>query len=594
MFEATVRESGIETKHRMAATIACVDAAERTFRSWDGTELFYRHWPGRSPRALLLFHRGHEHSGRLTELVRDLDLADFHCFALDARGHGRSPGVRGYADDLADLVRDAECFARHVAGESGIAAEDTVVLAHSVGAVVAAAWVHDYAPPIRAMVLATPAFRVKLYIPGAVPALRLKNALFGRGFVQSYVKAGMLTHDPAQAAAYAADPLVFRQIADNILLDLFDTSTRLLDDAGAVHAPALILAAGSDWIVHVKAQRRFFDGLSSVRKEWELYPGFGHALFHERDRLLPIARARDFIVRAFDWPPTPVDAVRYTQAEYDRLAHPPPTPSLRRACFAVARAALSTVGRLSDGVRLGWETGFDSGLSLDYVYANRPRGLTTLGRQIDRIYLGSVGWRGIRQRKIHLEAMLEDALWRVHAEGRPAVVLDIACGAGRYVLETIRRIEGAPVTVLLRDWTEANLVAARALAAELGLRDVHAVRADAFDRDALAAVVPQPTVAIVSGLYELFPDNGPVRASLAGLADAMPDGGRLLYTGQPWHPQIEFIARVLINREGKPWIMRRRTQAELDALVREAGFEKISQRVDRWGIFTVSMARRRR
>ena len=115
---------------------------------------------------------------------------------------------------------------------------------------------------------------------------------------------------------------------------------------------------------------------------------------------------------------------------------------------------------------------------------------------------------------------------------------------------------------------------------------------DAFDRASLAATFPRPTVAIVSGLYELFPDNDLVRASLAGLADAVEPGGYLIYTGQPWHPQVEFIARTLPNHRGKPWVMRRRTQAEMDALVRAAGFEKVDQRIDRWGIFTVSVARR--
>jgi len=83
-----------------------------------------------------------------------------------------------------------------------------------------------------------------------------------------------------------------------------------------------------------------------------------------------------------------------------------------------------------------------------------------------------------------------------------------------------------------------------------------------------------------------------VRRSLRGLADVVEPGGHLLYTNQPWHPQVEFIARVLTNREGQPWIMRRRTQAEMDELVRNAGFEKISQVIDPWGIFTVSAARR--
>ncbi len=39
--------------------------------------------------------------------------------------------------------------------------------------------------------------------------------------------------------------------------------------------------------------------------------------------------------------------------------------------------------------------------------------------------------------------------------------------------------------------------------------------------------------------------------------------------------------------------MRRRTQAEMDQLVEMAGFDKLEQRIDEWGIFTVSLARRR-
>jgi len=38
--------------------------------------------------------------------------------------------------------------------------------------------------------------------------------------------------------------------------------------------------------------------------------------------------------------------------------------------------------------------------------------------------------------------------------------------------------------------------------------------------------------------------------------------------------------------------MRRRSQAEMDQLVENAGFIKLAQRIDSWGIFTVSLARR--
>src|SRR5205807_1284802 len=159
---------------------------------------------------------------------------------------------------------------------------------HSVGAVTAAAWVHDYAPPLRGLILATPAFRVKLYVPFAVPFLRLRQKLLGPGYVKSYVKARMLTHDPLEAERYQADKLIFRQIAVNILLDLHDTSTRLLDDAGAVTVPLLVLAAGSDWVVKASAQRQFVERVSSPCKRFEVLPGFSHAILYEKDRGLVV------------------------------------------------------------------------------------------------------------------------------------------------------------------------------------------------------------------------------------------------------------------------------------------------------------------
>lgn len=567
---------------------------EHTFTSWDGVALFYRAWlPNQNAsRALLLFHRGHEHSGRWQETVSALALEGTAVFAWDARGHGRSPGDRGAAENLIALIKDADAFARHLVRAHGIAMEDMVVMAHSVGAVVAAAWVHDFAPPVRGMVLAVPAFRVKLYVPGAVPLLRLRQKLFGPGYVKSYVKARMLTHDPIQAAAYDADPQIFRQIAVNILLDLHDTSTRLIADAGAIHTPTLMLTAGSDWVVKHGAQRRFFERLSSPVKEMETFPGMSHAVFHEKGRDALVARARRFILECFARPPRAVSLLKadehgYTRTEFDRLQQP------GSPVFAVTRASMKTIGRLSEGISLGWRSGFDSGTTLDYIYEKKARGTTPLGRLMDRSYLDAIGWRGIRIRRQNLERLLRTTIEQTHASGRPTHILDIATGAGRYVLETLHALPHIPTTALLRDYRQENLDAARRTAESLGLRGIMLQHADAFDPANYADLAPEPTIGIVSGLHELIPDNARVLRSLEGLARAIPSGGHLLYTGQPWHPQVEFIARVLRNREGQPWIMRRRTQAEMDELVHSVGFEKVTMDIDPWGIFTVSVAVRR-
>jgi alpha-beta hydrolase superfamily lysophospholipase/SAM-dependent methyltransferase len=567
-------------------------STEHSVRLTDGTELFYRAWIPDTPtdRALVLFHRGHEHSGRWQESVEALGLDDIAIFAWDARGHGCSPGDRGSAENLSVVVNDIDQFVKHLSHSHGVPVENMVVLAHSVGAVTATAWVHDYAPRVRALILATPAFRVRLYVPFAVSLLRLRERLLGSGYVKSYVKARMLTHDPDQARQYHADPLIFRQIAVNILLDLYDTSTRLMADAGAITVPVLLLTAESDWVVKVSAQRRFFAGLASPVKRITNLPGFYHAVFHEKDRHVVIDEVRDFVRERFGQPPSEVSLVDsdkhgYTQDEYERLQSP------GSPWFAIVRLAMKTLGRLSGGVRLGWDAGFDSGLTLDYVYENRARGTTLLGRAFDRAYLNTIGWRGIRVRRRQLESLLRVALEEAHRNG-PVRLLDIASGPGRYVLDTVRRLDSVPVSVRLRDYQPRNVDAARHLADEFELPDVTVEQGDAFDRESLAGIRPRPNVAVVSGLYELYPDNERVLRSLRGLGDAIEPGGYLIYTNQPWHPQVEFIARVLVNRENQPWIMRRRTQAEMDQLVRTAGFEKVSQLVDPWGIFTVSMARR--
>src|SRR5438105_14797904 len=570
-----------------------MEPTEHAMTSWDGAELFYRAWipRERTDKTILLFHRGHEHSGRWQQTVDLLGLQDIAVFAWDARGHGRSSGERGAANNFADVIRDVDAFARHISERYKIPFENMIVLAHSLAAVSVAAWVHDYAPPIRAMILATAAFHVKLYVPFAIPFLRMKQKLFGPGQVKSYVKSKLLTRDQGQAAQYDADPLIFRQIAVNVLLDLNDTADRLVADAGALQTPTLMIGAGRDWVVSLKAQREFFNRLSSSLKEMEIYPAAYHAIFHDQDRHLVVHRVRKFVRERFAEPVTQpsllnADQVGYTWDEYERLK------SRGGMKFAVARAGLKAAGRLSNGVDLGWRNGFDSGLSLDYVYKNQPRGRTPVGRLIDKSYLNSIGWRGIRQRKAHLEKSLKSAIERTHRKGCPVRILDIAAGPGRYVIETLRTCPEIPVSAILRDYKQENIDAARALAQEFKLDNVKVEQGDAFDRLSLASIQPHATIGIVSGLYELLSSNEAVLNSLAGLAEAIEPGGYLIYTNQPWHPQMEFIGRVLRNREGRPWIMRRRTTAEMDQLVRASGFEKIDMEVDQWGMFTVSIARR--
>lgn len=576
-------------------------AQECTFKTHDGVDLFYRHWPSTTTRrgCVVMFHRGHEHSGRMAHLVDELNLPDFDVFAWDARGHGKSPGARGDSPSLGTSVRDIQTFVEHISAQYGIAQQEMAVVAQSVGAVLVSTWAHDYAPKIRCLVLASPAFKVKLYVPFARTGLRLMRALRGNFFVNSYVKAKFLTHDPVRQASYDNDPLIARAISVNILLALYEAAERVVADAQAITVPTQLLISGADWVVHHRPQHEFFERLGSKIKEKHVLDGFYHDTLGEADRAQAIGKARDFIARMFAQAPAAVDLRAADQSgptfeEAAALARPLAPLGPRGIYWAITRASMKVGGWLSSGVKLGHQTGFDSGSTLDYVYRNKPAGTGPIGALIDRQYLNSIGWRGIRQRKVHLEELLRHAIEATRSAGRPVRVLDIAAGHGRYVLEALSGASQLPESILLRDFSEINVRDGAALIREKGLEKIARFeRGDAFDRASVASVAPRPTVGIVSGLYELFPDNGMVSRSLAGMADAIAPGDYLLYTGQPWHPQLELIARALTShRGGDAWVMRRRSQAEMDQLVAAAGFEKIAQRIDEWGIFTVSLARR--
>lgn len=592
-------------KTRTKTTTKMSNTAFRTFKekyftTHDNIELFYRHWPAEtttSKGAVVLFHRGHEHSGRISHIIDELNMQDYDCFAWDARGHGRSPGERGFSPGLATSVRDIQTFVDHITVNYGFKEEDMSIIAQSVGAVLVSTWVHDYAPKIRSMVLASPAFKVKLYIPFARTGIKLMQAIRGHFYVNSYVKAKFLTHDPERIASFESDPLISRAISSNILLSLYEAADRVINDAAAISVPTQLLISGSDWVVHHKPQHKFYERLGSLVKERHILDGFYHDTFGEQDRKIAIDKAREFIVKQFAAPVcrqdlNNADKTGFTRLESDQLATPLSSFSIRGMYWAIIRLSLKAAGKISRGVKLGKETGFDSGSTLDYVYRNKPQGISGVGKLIDKNYLNSIGWRGIRQRKLNIEELLRSASESLRAQAKPVNIMDIASGHGRYILEAIEESKQKPDSILLRDYSDLNVQKGAELITEKGLNNIaRFVKANAFDAGSYEKHDHPITLGVVSGLYELFTDNDRIRQSLQGLSSSIQTGGYLIYTNQPWHPQLEMIARALTShRKGTAWVMRRRSQTEMDQLVEDAGFTKMVQRIDEYGIFTVSLA----
>ena len=578
---------------------------ESSFESVDQTRIFFRAWQPLAPRAggeqraLVFLHRGHEHSGRIQTLVEQFGCTNDYAFAWDARGHGYSPGERGDAPGFATLVQDFDAFVAHIQNQYGLGLDNIVVVANSVGAVIAAAWLHDYGRRVRGVIMAAAAFHIKLYVPLAKPALRLGLRINPKLAVTSYIRSSMLTHSKEQAALYDSDPLIAKSISARVLLELADTAQRVVSAAAAIDTPVLMLVAGKDVVVSQAPQQTFFARLSSKLKRYVLLEDSYHAIFHESDTAQALDASRQFIAECFAQPiggaerDINADSAGASAAQYTSMLAGTGMAVPKRLWYGVQKQMLQVLGPLSEGMRIGLAHGFDSGASLDYVYRNKAHGRLLFGKAMDRAYLDAVGWRGIRLRKMHLQQSLEKLI-AGHPDNVPLRILDVATGSGRYVLETVKRFQHKQIEVCLRDLDNGNLMQAKALAESMQLQaKVSYEVKDAFDAPSYPADAGKFDIAIVSGLYELFSANAPVLRSLQAIAGCLNDGGHLVYTAQPWHPQLETIAHTLNDHRGKPWVMRPRPQSEIDGLVSAAGLHKESTHIGLEGIFNVSVARKR-
>jgi alpha-beta hydrolase superfamily lysophospholipase len=562
-----------------------------TFTSFDGKVLFYRVWEHDVPsngKILLILHRGHEHSERLQNIADQKAFEGYKIFSYDNRGHGHTEEPATF--EFMNLVRDLDAFVAFVLKKEQKEQKDIFIIANSVAGVVASTWVHDYAPDIRGMALVAPAFRIKLYFPFAKALL--KSVLYFKPNlnVKSYVKSTFLTHDLNERKRYDTDTLITPNIPARQLTTLLDTAQRVVSDASLITVPTLILSATHDYVVDSKIEGDFYAELSSKIKKFVQLKGFYHGVLYEVNYQDAINEIAEFINLCFetDIQVSIEEVKKITQNEYDKIAFGS-LSWFKETAYFLQRTMMKYFGGISKGMSIGMKYGFDSGVTLDHVYKNTPEGTTWVGEFIDRNYLQSIGWKGIRQRKAHMIAALEEKIAILHEAGKTVSILDIAGGPARYLIELAAKHPN--INIRVRDYQEQNVNDGRALAKNLGLQNIIYEQCDAFDRQNYQHKDLTPNIIVISGVFELFGDNNLITQAIDGVASIIKDDGYLIYTGQPWHPQLELIANVLGNHQNEKWIMRRRSQYELDRLFALSGFKKEQMYIDNWGIFTVSVAK---
>ena len=558
------------------------------FDTFDGNKIFYRKWNfEKNKKTLIIIHRGHEHSERLNILTQDEKFLKYNIFAYDLRGHGYTK-IKSSPNSM-DYVRDLDSFVKHIKNEYQIKEEDIFIIANSIGGVILSAYVHDFAPNIAGIALLAPAFEIKLYIPFAKQLVTLLTKIKKDAKVMSYVKAKVLTHDIEEQNKYNSDKLINKEINAKLLIDLADMGKRLVEDSMAIELPTIIFSAEKDYVVKNSAQKKFFLNLSSKKRKFIELENFYHGIIFEKERQKVYKMLDDFIQDVFKNQNTTLDVSprEFSRKEYERIALKE-YPLTEKIFYSIQKFSMRTFGFLSKGISLGLKYGFDSGISLDYIYKNHANGKLLIGKFIDRFYLNQIGWRGVRERKKNLLSLIEE---KITSLGEKNVkILDVAGGTGNYLFDIKEKYPN--VQILINEFKKSNIEVGEEVIKKNNWENISFIDYDCFDKETYKKINYTPNIVIISGVFELFENNKMLENTISGIAEILDKNGAVIYTGQPWHPQLKQIALVLNSHKGngKSWLMRRRSEKELDSLFENYNLKKEKMLIDNDGIFTVSLA----
>lgn len=250
---------------------------EGTFFGHDRLELYYQCWlPHDNPIAsLVIVHGLGEHSGRYLNLVNELVAHGYAVYAFDNRGHGRSPGQRGFVRRFAQFRGDLESFVQQMDKPEQLI-RPLFLMGHSLGGLIAADSVLDGLAGFRGVVLSAPALD-----SGAISRwLMIASKILSRIWPSLSVKTGLdvsrLSRDPAALAKRKQDPLIHGLGTPRLATESSRAMERCARNVHQLQTPILILHGTADRITSPQRSREWFQQLTVSDKAYIAYEGGFH------------------------------------------------------------------------------------------------------------------------------------------------------------------------------------------------------------------------------------------------------------------------------------------------------------------------------
>jgi alpha-beta hydrolase superfamily lysophospholipase len=257
-------------------------AGEGEVTSADGTRLFYRSWPHTGARlTFAVVHGMGEHSGRYAAFAEAMGRRGFATYAVDLRGHGRSPGQRGHVDSWSQWTDDVASFVALVESRSP---GEVIPLGHSFGGVAMLSTVlAGKLKSSKRFFVSSPGLKLKITVPQwkvilgnvtarVVPRLSLDNE----------VDPGSISRIPEVVEAYRTDPLVHSKISSRFYSEWQHATMDILEHADRIQIPFLVLAGTADPLIDPTGSEQLH-AKAPATSTLRMLPGRYHEPFNDLD-----------------------------------------------------------------------------------------------------------------------------------------------------------------------------------------------------------------------------------------------------------------------------------------------------------------------
>jgi alpha-beta hydrolase superfamily lysophospholipase len=272
-----------------------VKRREGFFQGFEGGRLYYQCWlpDSQSVGTLLLVHGLGGHSASFQNGVRCLLPQGYSVYAMDLRGHGRSPGQRGYIQHWFELREDLRAFLSFVQTQEE--RERCFLWGHSLGGTISLDYALHYPEHLQGLILSAPALGHIGVASWKIAIGKLLSQVWPRFGLKVGIDPSASSRDAAVLAARATDPLRHESGTARLASEFFKSLRWIDRNCDRLQVPLLLLQGGADRVTLPQSSQALFERIPLKDKTYQGYPDSYHDLYADLNYMEVIADIADWL-----------------------------------------------------------------------------------------------------------------------------------------------------------------------------------------------------------------------------------------------------------------------------------------------------------